>query len=211
MRAYDEIYLPDAMRNLAVMMDVGINRCGFPATLFFRMFISSGVAEQLAKGNPRFVTGYSGFELADTVIEQSTGKSVAANDGTYALSAEYWAGWVLAYYQWRIGKSFKYLAENGLDIEKVVSLYHPLHEADLEKFADVADDIISNHLKSSTNALKRARLNIGLTQMELSETSGVSLRMIRAYEQNSQEIANANFNTVSRLASALHIDMASIC
>lgn len=211
MRAYDEIYLPDAMRNLAVMMDVGINRCGFPAALFFRMFISSGVAEQLAKGNPRFVTGYSGFELADTVIEQSTGKSVAANDGIYALSAEYWAGWVLAYYQWRTGKSFKYLAENGLDIEKVVSMYHPLHEADLEKFADVADDIISNHLKSSTNALKRARLNIGLTQMELSETSGVSLRMIRAYEQNSQEIANANFNTVSRLASALHIDMASIC
>lgn len=191
-------------------MDIGINRCGFPAALFFRMFISSGLAEQFAKGNPRLVTGISGFELTDMVVEQSTRNTVADYDGTYSLSPEYWAGWAMAYYQWKTGRSFKYLVDNGLDIEKVVSLYHPLHEADLDKFADVADEIISNHLKSSLNPLKRARLNIGLTQVELSETSGVSLRMIRAYEQNSQEIANANFNTVSRLASALHIDMASI-
>ena len=54
--------------------------------------------------------------------------------------------------------------------------------------------------------MKKARERIGLTQKELSQLSGVTLRMIRAYEQKSQDVAKANFSTISRLASVLHID-----
>ncbi|MBQ0086294.1 MAG: helix-turn-helix transcriptional regulator [Bacteroidales bacterium] len=133
-----------------------------------------------------------------------------ANDGTYSLSPEYWAGWVLAYYQWLSGKSFRYLQTNGLDIEKVIALYHPLHEADLSKFTDTADAIIRKYIKLSESPIKKARERIGITQKELSIRSSVSLRMIRAYEQKKQSLSNAGFSTVSNIASALFVDTADI-
>lgn len=202
--AYNEAYLPYAMENLAVMMDCGINQCGFPAQLFHRMFLTSSIATQIEKGNPRYLAGLSGAELACQIIELTTGESPAAIDGGYIISAEYWAGWVLAYYQWKSGKSFRFINDNGLNIEKIIALYHPLHEADLDKFAAVADRIIEEAVNSSVSPLKRARENCGLTQEELARISGISLRMIRAYEQKSQDISKASFATVSRLESVLH-------
>ena len=202
--AYNEAYLPYAMENLAVMMDCGINQCGFPAQLFHRMFLTSSIATQIEKGNPRYLAGLSGAELACQIIELTTGESPAAIDGKYIISAEYWAGWVLAYYQWKSGKSFRFINDNGLNIEKIIALYHPLHEADLDKFAAVADRIIEKAVNSSVSPLKKARENCGLTQAELAGISGISLRMIRAYEQKSQDISKASFATVSRLESVLH-------
>jgi len=204
--AYSEEYLPYAMENLAAMMDCGINRCGFSPQLFYRMFLTSGVADQMEKGNPRYVAGLSGAELACHVAELSVGESPAVIDGTFTISPEYWAGWVLAYYQWKTGRSFRFIHDNGLHIEKVISLYHPLHEADLDKFAAVADRIIAENISASISPLKIARERYGLTQEELSRISGVSIRMIRAYEQKSQDMSKANFRTVSRLESVLHAD-----
>ena len=208
--AYSEAYLPYSMENLATMMDCGINQCGFSPQLFYRMFLTSGVAGQIEKGNPRYVVGFSGAELACRVTELSIGKSPAQIDGTFTISPEYWAGWVLAYYQWKSGKSFRFIHNNGLDIEKVIALYHPLHEADLDKFAATADRIIAENVNAAVSPLKKARERYGLTQEELSRISGISLRMIRAYEQKSQDIANANFSTVSRLESVLHVDFSEI-
>lgn len=209
-RAYNEAYLPYAMENLATMMDCGINQCGLPPQLFHRMFMTSGVASQIEKGNPRYVAGLSGAELASRVIELATGKPPVEIDGTFTISPEYWAGWVLAYYQWKSGKSFRVINDNGLHIEKIIALYHPLHEADLDKFATVADRIIAEAVNTSVSPLKKARERYGLTQEELSRISGISLRMIRAYEQKSQDLAKANFRTVSRLESALHADFSEI-
>jgi len=155
--AYNEAYLPYAMENLATMMDCGINQCGFTPQLFYRMFLTSGVASQIEKGNPRYVVGLSGTELACQVAELSLGDSPAAIDGTFTLSAEYWAGWVLAYYQWKSGKSFRFIHDNGLHIEKVISLYYPLHEADLDKFTAIADMIIAETVNTSVSPLKKAR------------------------------------------------------
>jgi transcriptional regulator with XRE-family HTH domain len=42
-----------------------------------------------------------------------------------------------------------------------------------------------------------------MTQRELAECSGVSLRMIRAYEQEAQDISKAEAGKVSRLAAVL--------
>lgn len=208
--AYNEAYLPYAMENIAVMLDCGINKCGFSPSLFYRMFLSSGVAGQFEKGNPRYIVGMSGVELADHIIEMTCGKPGASNDGSFGITREYWAGWVLAYYQWKSGMSFRFIHNNGLDIEKIIALYYPLHEADLDKFAAIADDIIENSVKNSASPLKKARERLGLTQEELSRMSGVTLRMIRAYEQKSQNIAKANFDTVSKLASVLHINLKEI-
>ncbi len=209
-RAYNEAYLPYAMENLATMIDCGINQCGFPPQLFYRMFLTSGVASQIEKGNPRYLAGLSGAELASRVIELVAGESPMDIDGTFSISPEYWAGWVLAYYQWKSGKSFRLINDNGLDIEKIIALYHPLHEADLDKFASVADRIITETVNSSASPLKKARERCGMTQEDLARISGVSLRMIRAYEQKAQDIAKANFSTIERLQSVLHADFSEL-
>ena len=208
--AYNAAYLPYAMENLATMMDCGINQCGFQPRLFYRMFLTSGVAGQIEKCNPRYLAGYSGPELVSLVTEITMGESPAAIDGTFTISPEYWAGWVLAYYQWKTGKPFRFIEENGLHIEKVIALYHPLHEADLDKFANVADKIIAETVNASISPLKKARERCGLTQEELARISGISLRMIRAYEQKAQDMSKANFRTVSRLESVLHTDFGEI-
>ena len=45
-----------------------------------------------------------------------------------------------------------------------------------------------------------------MTQAELAERTGVSLRMIRAYEQGTQDISKAESASVFRLANALGTD-----
>ena len=144
-RAYKKTYLNGAMRNLAVMMDCGVKKYGYSINEFYDKFLSSEVSRQFAKGNPRYLVGLSGAELADMVVEAS-GRSISnKNDGTYTLGPEYWAGWVLAYYQWLTRRSFSYMQSKGLGINEVVNMYHPLHEADLSKFSDVADNIIERN------------------------------------------------------------------
>lgn len=142
-RAYKKTYLNGAMRNLAVMLDCGVRKYGYPIEEFYEKFLACDVSHQFATGNPRYLVGMSGAELADLVVEASGHELIDKNDGTYTVGPEYWAGWVLAYYQWLTRRSFAYLQRKGLDIRRVVGMYHPMHEADLDKFVDVADGIIA--------------------------------------------------------------------
>jgi len=141
-RAYKKTYLNGAMRNLAVMLDCGVRKYGYTIEEFYEKFLASDVSRQFAKGNPRYLVGLSGAELADTVVETTGGSVLETNDGSYTVGPEYWAGWVLAYYQWLTRRSFEYMRRKGLGIKEVVSMYYPLHEADLSKFADAANGII---------------------------------------------------------------------
>ena len=144
-RAYKKTYLNGAMRNLAVMMDCGVRKYGYSIEEFYEKFLASELPRQFAKGNPRYLVGMSGVELADMVVETSGGVISDQNDGTYAISPEYWAGWALAYYQWISRRSFAYMQRKGLGINEVIAMYYPLHEADLSKFVDAADGIIERH------------------------------------------------------------------
>jgi len=144
-RAYKKTYLNGAMRNLAVMMDCGVNKYGYPIEEFYEKFLASDVSRQFANGNPRYLVGMSGAELADSVVESSGGTVLKENDGTYTVGPEYWAGWVLAYYQWLSRRSFAFMYRKGLGIKEVASMYYPLHEADLSKFVDAAENIIDRN------------------------------------------------------------------
>ena len=130
------------MRNLAVMMDCGVRKYGYTIGEFYQRFLSCDVSRQFAAGNPRYLVGMSGAELADCVVEASGGTVSSENDGTYTVGPEYWAGWALAYYQWLTRRSFAYMQGKGLGINEVVAMYYPLHEADLSKFAAAAASII---------------------------------------------------------------------
>ena len=85
-RAYKKTYLNGAMRNLAVMMDCGVRKYGYTIGEFYQKFLSSGVSRQFGQGNPRYLVGMSGAELADLVVQESGGSISDKNDGTYTGS-----------------------------------------------------------------------------------------------------------------------------
>lgn len=58
--------------------------------------------------------------------------------------------------------------------------------------------------------LKKMREQKLMTQAELSEKSGVNIRMIQYYEQGSKDIKKGNVMTVLSLADALGCDIREI-
>lgn len=202
MNAYDKIYLEDAMSNLAVMLDYGAMTYGDPE-LFFDRFLVSEISKQFGAGNPRYIAGMSGIELAERVMEDTGGSPAYAEYRTSGRSAAYWAGWALAYVQWHTGLTFEKIKEWGVSIPFMLSLYPTHHEADISKTLDTAAQRIAEFKHESVNPLKRQRRSAGLTQQELAEKSGVKLRMIQAYEQNYQDITKAEVSSVLKMATIL--------
>jgi DNA-binding XRE family transcriptional regulator len=164
----------------------------------------SGVARGIERGNPKYVAGLSGPELCAEVIYEAKGARPSAEASENVdKTPEYWAGWILAYYQWYAARSFSSLSEDGLTIGRVLALYDPLHEAPESKFVEVASRIVGEGTPGRRGRLQRARRAAGYTQKALAEASGVSLRMIQLYEQGKQDINKAQAISVARLARAL--------
>lgn len=199
--AYDEMYLHDAMKNLGEAFDYAANVLRIPMDDFLDMFIISGIAQQFAGGAPKFVSGLSGTELVWEVLNR-TGHHVdwPAPQTQYDYPPEYWCGWILAFYQWHTGKSFKEI-KKYIPMGEIYKLYPTLHEASEEKFVDVANSILERlNLPTKLQTLRKA---IGLSQKELSEKSGVTLRMIQQYEQRAKNINKATASNLIALARTL--------
>ena len=207
MNAYSELYLDDAMSNLGDMVEYAVCDLGYDPDEFFGWFISSGIAAKFEKGNPKFIVGMSVYELTEAVLA-ATNVLHIKKEPDYVLfkGREYWAGWILAYYQWEKGLRFEDIVRGGLALSTVMSLYI-LHEADITKFVETADEIILRNKSKSSSRLSEIRKARGFTQQKLSDVSGVSLRMIQLYEQKQNDISKAQVNVVIRLANALGCDL----
>lgn len=201
MHAYDKDMMLSARDNFAVMIDYAVTWCGKDLREFYNRFLGSLIDIAFGIGHPKFTLGMSGIELAGRVYENTGGELPL--DGSYrfpyADSSYYWTGWALCQYQWYKGISFASIDRNGLPVEKIHELFHPLHEADITKVFDVFDTCYRPRARS----LKECRKAIGLTQAALAGRSDVSLRMIRAYEQGTQDLSRAEASTLLRLSRAL--------
>lgn len=201
--AYSELYLDDAMNNLGDMVEFAVCDLGFDPDEFFGWFISSGIASKFEKGNPKYIAGLSGFELAEAVLRE-TNVSYEKREPSYVefKGREYWAGWIIAYYQWETGKRFEDIVKDGLTLSTVFSMYI-LHEADESKFVDAANELIARNKEKRKSKLSDIRKARGFTQQQLSKASGVTLRMIQLYEQRQNDISKAQVTVVIDLAKAL--------
>ena len=63
-----------------------------------------------------------------------------------------------------------------------------LHEADESKFVEAENEIIARNKVNRKTDLYKIRKARGFTQQQLSEASGVTLRMIQLYEQRQNDI-----------------------
>ena len=202
MHSYPKTYLEDAQHNLGVMFDYAIRILKYDGDQFFLYFIQSEIAQKFGHANPKYIAGMSGIELAQNVLTKIGAAPKFPADPKIELGKEFWLGWVLAYYQWYSGLKFSDLQEYGLVPSQILSRYI-LHEADISKFVSVANKIILANKATSPTRLQKIRKARGLTQKELSELSGVSLRMIQLYEQRQNDINQASGQTINNLARAL--------
>lgn len=209
MRAYSQLYLEDSMRNLAGMFDYAIRGLNYNEDDFFSLFIDTGVAAKIEHGNPKYVCGLSGIELCQNVVEKAGGKFTYLETDKSFDGPEYWCGWVLAYYQWYSAFHFKDLQEYGLIPSEILKRYI-LHEADISKFVDAANSIIKENQKLKPTRLQKIRKERNMTQKELSDLSGVSLRMIQLYEQRQNDINKASGSVINKLAWVLNCNFYDI-
>lgn len=203
MNAYSELYLDDAMNNLGEMIEYAVCDLGFDPDDFFEWFISSGLASKFERGNPKYITGMSGYELAEMVlVAMNVPYEKREPSFTTFRGREYWSGWILAYYQWETNQRFEDIIQNGLTLSTVFSMYI-LHEADVSKFVECANEVIERNRQNRKSKLQEIRKARGFTQQQLSDASGVTLRMIQLYEEKQNDIQKAQVNVVLRLARAL--------
>ena len=87
-------------------------------------------------------------------------------------------------------------------------MYYTLHEADITKFVDIADERIRAHFRDTN--LKRIRNAYGCTQAELAKRSGVTLRSIQMYEQRNKDINKASADALYRISKVLGCSMESL-
>lgn len=205
--AYEETYLDDAINNLGEMIDYAVCDCKYEADEFFAFFLSSGIAKEFEQGNPKYVAGMSGVELASEVIYRVYGKYLSV-PATQAVdkSPEFWSGWILAYYQWFSGNRFSHI-HAVLKIADILELYPTLHEADISKFVNIANCRMAHHWQNGETALAYTRKLKGMPQRELAEKSGVALRMIQLYEQRQNNINKAQVSTLLAVAKVLHCEI----
>ena len=203
--AYDKFLLPGVMNNLGFAVDFAVNGCAVPADSFYDFFIASKVAKEMEAGSPVFICGSSGTELALAVFDRVGFKSDAAEKEfiRFDRTPEYWAGWILAYYQWSSGISFSKIRDY-IPFHDIINMYYPLHEAPKEKFSDVMNELILRKNQERGTNLHRLRKAAGLTQKELAELSGVNLRTLQQYEIGLKDINHASGTTINALALALH-------
>ncbi|MBQ9031154.1 MAG: helix-turn-helix transcriptional regulator [Parasporobacterium sp.] len=95
-----------------------------------------------------------------------------------------------------------------LSYEDLVNMYYTLHEADITKFVDIADEKIREHFRETN--LKRFRAAYGCTQAELARYSGVTLRSIQMYEQRNMDINKASAETLYRISKVLGCSMENL-
>ena len=205
MHAYGENYLEDAMRNLGEAFDYAVNACHLDADEFLSLFIATGFADGFGKGNPKLVSGLAGTELVmETLTRAGLKRSFPAPQIEYDCSPEYWSGWILAYYQWKTGRSFRNIQEN-ISMKEVLKLYPVMHEAAEDKFVDTVNCIIAR--KNTVSQLQKRRKLCGYSQRELAEKSGVNLRTLQQYELRTKHIDKAAIRTVRALANVLNCQM----
>ena len=200
-RAYQEIYLSNAQAALGDAFDYAVNTYSIPGDVFVKIFGVSSVSRRMENGEPSLLSGKSGIEIAIEVISETTGKQLEVVPTVrMERSVEYWIGWAVAYYQWysarRYSDIFKVLTFN--DLQK---MYYTLHEADITKFVDIADERVREYFKDTN--LKRIRTAYGCTQAELAKLSGATLRSIQMYEQRRKDINKASAETLYGISKVL--------
>lgn len=138
--AYSDLYLDSAQDILGHALDWVANTCDEDVAVFCDRFSRSRISGMFETGYPRYVAGCNGAELVNFVMEDLGLPEYTCPQEFYAdRSPEYWAGWVLAYFQWKSRLSFHSILQK-VPVEKILGLYPTGHEQDVRNVADILSE-----------------------------------------------------------------------
>ncbi|MBR1798161.1 MAG: helix-turn-helix transcriptional regulator [Clostridiales bacterium] len=203
--AYSEAYLDSAKNILGHAVDFAVMSLNIEPDTFGDSLMVSNAAAQFGRGNPSYVAGTNGCELARQILNEAHIDYADIEDAMYLdKSPEYWAGWALAHYQWYSSRSFMEILTE-VPLSEMIKMYPVYHEMDIEHFLEHMNVLIKD--ANPTTKLRAKRLNCNMSQSELAKDSGVALRQIQLFEQRQRDINNASAITLLRLSRSLNCRM----
>lgn len=204
-RAYDEEYISGAQRILGDAVDFAVMSLELEPDLFGNAFAVSDSSKQFAIGNPRYVAGMNGCELARKVLAETNIFFKDREDEMFIdKSPEYWAGWALAFYQWFSCRSFMEIL-NAVSLETMIGMYPLYHEMDIMQFVDRMQEMLKSAYPHTKLRIRRE--TCGLSQSEAAAKANVPLRQIQLFEQRRRDINKTAAETLFKLSKALHCRM----
>ena len=204
-RAYDELYLPGAQNILGHAVDFAVMTLAIEPNVFGNALTVSESAKQFSEGNPRYIAGVNGCELARFILDDvGVAYRESADEMFLDKSPEYWAGWALAYYQWFTALSFMEILR-AMSLDDIIRMYPLYHEMDLSHFVEQMDRFMKEAYPQTR--LRERRSNCGLSQSELAAEADVPLRQIQLFEQGQRDINKTSAITLLKLSKALHCKM----
>ena len=207
---YSNLYFEEYVTLLAEAVDGFVNAFHLNIDEFLPKLVKSGYARQLERRNTKYIVEYSaGYLLSKLLTLDSSIEEIYLHEPNASIekSPEYWAGYILAIFQYQTHMSFKEINEY-LSLSEIVNLYNPYHEANEEK----AVELLLNryHERHKISNLKLKRIEAGLSQRELSFKANVNYRTLQEYEAKKKNINNASVSVVIALAMALHCKVEDI-
>ncbi len=211
MHSYDENLVSQAANTLGKAFEFADQHLTGGMQRFFDLFVNSSVARMFDPPDAQPAVGSSGIELVLSVCDGTKDGSLdmMLMNGRHLPRAQRnqarWCGEVLAYHQWESGRTYRAIS-TYLSADDLVALYADYRVASPRVVSSVIEKSLARAVIPTR--LKTLRTAAGLTQSELADTSGVSLRSIQQYEQRKKDINHAQAISLFRLAQALscHIE-----
>lgn len=131
---YIKDYLDEVMKNMGYMYQYLRDVHNINIRESIKMFRKSNIALGIETGNPHYLCGLFGTELAEELLG-----SYDVVEQSHYPDIEYWIGWASAYLQWYSNISFDRLYEL-VPADRFVWIYGPYHEMWFEHLDEFAEN-----------------------------------------------------------------------
>lgn len=136
-RAYSELYVEDAMETVAFSFDYAVRALNLSIQEYLEKFVNFEYINLIEAGNPHYVSGISGCELALMVCGLDDGPK----SPEYAPWKEYWIGMNLAYYQWYRNLTYRQILEK-FPLERFDFAFPAMHQENRRRIVEYMDEVI---------------------------------------------------------------------
>ena len=204
--AYSELYVKNAREAVGTIFSYAINDLKLAPNWAAKIFTFSNISKMIEKGNPGILVAFSKEECAYlTLKEHYKNFKYPVFEANLKETKEFWSGSILALIQHQTGRTFKDILDH-VSFRQLLNMYD---ECYLMERSAAVEEICNRYLKEEDvpTKLKTIRTQCGLSQSELADKSGVSLRMIQLYEQKVNLIDSASASTLCKLSIALDCDI----
>lgn len=134
--AYSELYIQDAQKNIAWAFEYGVLKLHYTLEEFIQHWLDFKYIDLIETGNPKYIAGMSGIELARLVTNR-TDEPVEHLE--YYPSENFWTGWIASYYQWLRNAKYKNIFSK-MTATDFLSVYKTMHEEDINRMVELLDE-----------------------------------------------------------------------